>query len=56
MNPKTLVWIGVFIGGAVGGYIPTLFGAGGFSVESVIGNTIGGLIGIWAGFKASQFF
>ncbi len=54
MNPKTLIWIGVFIGGAIGGYIPTLFGADGFSMTTIIGNTIGGMLGIWAGFKLSK--
>lgn len=54
MNPKTLVWLGVFVGGAIGGYIPTIFGASMFSITSILGSTIGGILGIWAGFKLSQ--
>ena len=56
MNTKSLIWIGVFVGGTVGGYIPTLFGAEFFSFSSIIGNTIGGLVGIWTGYKLGQMF
>lgn len=56
MNPKSLIWIGVFVGGAIGGYVPVIFGADLFSMWSIVGNTIGALVGIWAGFKASQYF
>jgi uncharacterized membrane protein YeaQ/YmgE (transglycosylase-associated protein family) len=54
MNPKSLVWIGVFVGSAIGGWIPSFWGVGGLSFSSIIGSTIGGLAGIWAGFKLSQ--
>ncbi|MFA6314904.1 MAG: hypothetical protein WC648_00860 [Candidatus Paceibacterota bacterium] len=54
MNPKHLIWIGVIIGGMIGGYIPTVFGSDSLSIATIIGNTIGGLIGLWAGFKLSQ--
>lgn len=54
MNPKTLIWIGVIVGSTIGGWIPTLWGTSFFSFSSIIGNTIGGLIGIYIGFKISQ--
>jgi len=56
MNPKSLIWIGVFIGSTLGGWIPTLFmGTSGlFSFSAVIGSTVGGVVGIWAGYKLSQ--
>lgn len=56
MSPKTLIWIGIFVGGTIGGYVPTLWGADLFSFSSIIGNTIGGIAGIWAGWKLSQMF
>ena len=56
MNPKSLIWIGVFVGGTVGGYIPALWGDNFLSFSSVILSTIGGLVGIWAGWKLSQMF
>ncbi|MFA6601944.1 MAG: hypothetical protein WCT02_03770 [Candidatus Paceibacterota bacterium] len=55
MSRKTLTWIGVFVGGTVGGYVPVLFGAEMFSFAAIIGNTVGGILGIWAGFKLSEF-
>ena len=51
MSTKTLIWTGVFIGSTVGGFIPSLWGDSLFSVSSVIFTTIGGIAGIWIGFK-----
>jgi len=51
MNKKTLIWIGLFIGSAIGGYLPALWGASVFSLSSVLGSAIGGIGGIWLGFK-----
>lgn len=54
MSPRSLIWIGVIVGSTIGGFIPELWGAGIFSISSVILSTIGGLAGIWLGFKVSQ--
>jgi hypothetical protein len=51
---KTVMYLFITIGGAIGAYLPVLFGANGFSVWSVIGSTIGGLAGIWAAYKISE--
>lgn len=51
---KLLVWIGVFIGALIGGYIATLFGVGAFSLNSIIISVMGGVIGIWAGYEIHQ--
>lgn len=56
MNTKSLIWIGVFVGGTIGGAIPTLWGASFFGISSVIGNMFGGLAGIWAGYRLGQMF
>ena len=56
MSTNSLIWIGVFVFGAIGGYIPTLWGASAFGFASIIGNTIGGIFGIWAGYKLGQIF
>lgn len=37
----------MFIGTAIGGYIPTFFGADIFSISSILGTVIGGFLGIW---------
>ncbi|MDD5165576.1 MAG: hypothetical protein PHG25_03540 [Candidatus Pacebacteria bacterium] len=54
MSPKTLIWIGVFVGSTVGSFIPTLWGDGALSFSSIIGSTVGGVIGILAVFKLSR--
>ncbi len=56
MSSKHLIWIGMTIGSLVGGYIPTLWDPSLFSISGIIGSTIGGIAGIWAGFKLSQLF
>ena len=54
MSSKAFIYLFIFIGAAVGGWVPTLWGASAFGVASIIGSTIGGLVGIWAGYKLSQ--
>lgn len=54
MDTKKLIWIGAVVGGAIGGYIPILFGADGISFSSIIGSTIGGIFGIYGTFKLTR--
>ena len=56
MNTKSLIWIGVFVGGTVGGAIPMLWGSDMLSMSSIFLSMVGGLAGIWAGFKLGQMF
>ena len=51
---KSLIWVGAFVGGAIGGYVPVLFGASVFSASSIIFATMGGVVGIWAGYELAQ--
>ena len=44
------------MGSFIGGYVPVLWGAGLLSFTSVIGNAIGGLLGIWITYKLTQGF
>lgn len=48
------MYLFITIGGAIGGYIPVLFGAGGLSAWSILGSTLGGLFGIYAAVKVSK--
>jgi hypothetical protein len=54
MNSKSLVWIFMAIGSTIGGYIPALWGDGFFSMWSVILTAVGGIAGIYIGFKLSS--
>lgn len=46
MNSKATYYFGAFVGSIVGGYIPTLWGAGFFSFTSLITSSIGAIGGI----------
>jgi hypothetical protein len=54
MKAKTLIMIGMVVGSTIGGYVPALWGAGAFSLASVLLGAVGGLLGIWGGFKLSR--
>jgi len=54
VSSKSLIMIGLVVGSIVGGYVPALWGAGGLSIASVLTGGIGGLLGIWAGYKMSR--
>jgi hypothetical protein len=54
MESKRLIYLGMFIGGLIGGYIPSLCGAGGLTFSSILGNAIGAMVGIWAMFKLTR--
>lgn len=54
MERKTLIWIAMTIGSAVGGYIPALWGGSILSVSSVFLTGIGGAAGIWFGYTHGE--
>lgn len=55
MSPKSFIWVGMTVGGFIGGYVPSLWGADAFSMSGLLGTTIGGLLGIWLGFRLSEW-
>ncbi len=54
MNSKSLIMIGLVVGSTLGSYVPALWGAGWLSIASLLTGGIGGLLGIWAGYKVSR--
>lgn len=54
MSTKAIIWIAMFIGSAIGGYIPVLWGASLFSYSSLLFNGIGGIAGVLLGVKLGQ--
>jgi hypothetical protein len=54
MNSKSLIMIGLVVGSTLGSCVPALWGDGGMSIASVVVGAVGGLLGIWAGFKISR--
>jgi len=56
MNGKKLIWLGAIVGSTLGGMLPGLWHASMFSLWGLIFSTVGGLLGIWAGWRLSQGF
>ena len=54
MGAKQMVWIGAIVGSTLGGLLPGLWHASMFSMWGFVFSTIGGLAGIWAGWKVGQ--
>jgi hypothetical protein len=52
MSRKKLIMLGMVVGSIAGGYLPALFGFDGLMV-ALLGSFIGGIIGIWIGYKFS---
>ncbi len=54
MSPKRLIMMGMIIGSTIGSWLPTVWGAGWLSLSSVLGSVVGGLAGIWLGYRLSR--
>jgi hypothetical protein len=51
MSRKSLIFWGMTFGSLIGGYVPALWGGDAFSVSGIIWSGVGGILGIWFGFK-----
>ena len=55
MSLKTVIWIGVFVGSTLGGWLGALVSHGNWiSWQSILGSTLGAFLGIYAGYKLGQ--
>jgi hypothetical protein len=54
-SSKPLIWIGLFIGSTLGGFVPSLWGASMLSASSILLGGAGGVIGVLLGYKYSSF-
>jgi hypothetical protein len=54
MDSKKFIWLGLFVGSFIGGYIPTIWRADALSFSSVVGTALGGFLGIYLGFRISS--
>lgn len=54
MSKKTFVWLGLFVGSTIGSFVPALWGSDLMSFSSIFLGALGGLAGIWAGFKFGE--
>ncbi len=54
MGGKFVIYFCLFVGSTIGGYIPSLWHLGFFSFWSVILSAVGGIVGLWIGYKINQ--
>jgi hypothetical protein len=52
---KWLLYASVLIFSTIGGYVPSLWHAGIFSVSGIMGGIVGTIIGIWIAFKVNNY-
>jgi hypothetical protein len=55
MNSKAIIWICVAVGSYAGSAIPMLWGAGMLSFSSIILSGVGGLFGVYVGYRLSNW-
>ena len=53
METKRMVYFGLFVGSSIGSYLPNLWGDSFLSFPSIILSAVGGLVGIYIGYKLS---
>jgi hypothetical protein len=52
---KALIWIGIMVGGALGGWLGAVMDHGNyFGAASILIGGVGSLVGIWAGYKIGK--
>jgi len=54
MQSKRVIWICAAVGSWGGSLAPGLWGAGSFSMATIICSGMGAIFGIWVGFKLTR--
>ncbi|MFB2896275.1 hypothetical protein ACE1CI_25475 [Aerosakkonemataceae cyanobacterium BLCC-F50] len=52
---KLIIGVGMFVGSTIGSYVPILWGASLFSLSSILFGGIGGVLGIFIGYRISKY-
>ena len=51
---RKLIWLGAIVGSTAGGFLPMLWHASAVSLASMGLSTVGGVAGIWFGYRLSR--
>jgi hypothetical protein len=51
---KKFVWIGMFVGSTAGNLVPLLWGGDAISISGLLFSIVGGIAGIWIGYRWGQ--
>jgi len=52
---KKFVWTGLFFGSTIGGFAPSMWGSDLFSPWGLATAAVGGLAGMWLGYRVSHW-
>jgi hypothetical protein len=53
---KKFIWIGLFVGSTVGNMVPLLWGGDVISISGMLLSLVGGIAGIWVGYRLGQSY
>jgi hypothetical protein len=51
---KKFIWIGLFVGSTAGNMLPLLWGGDAISISGFVFSIVGGLVGIWLGYRFGE--
>ena len=51
---RKFIWAGFILGSSIGGMVPLIWGDDLISIWGIVMSTLGGIAGIWAGYRVSQ--
>jgi uncharacterized membrane protein YeaQ/YmgE (transglycosylase-associated protein family) len=51
---KKFIWIGLFVGSTAGNMLPPLWGGDAISISGFVFSILGGIVGIWVGYRFAQ--
>jgi dipeptide/tripeptide permease len=51
---KKFMWLGFFVGSTIGNLLPALWGGDMMSISGFLLAAVGGIVGIWLGYRWSQ--
>jgi hypothetical protein len=54
VSSKKLIWLGFFVGSTVGGMLPSMWGDDMLSLSGFVLSAVGGVVGIWAGYRLAK--
>ena len=54
MSSKKLIWVGFFVGSTIGGMLPSMWGDDMLSASGFVWSLVGGIAGIWAGYRIAK--
>jgi hypothetical protein len=55
MHSRSVIWLCATMGTFVGGFAPALWGGSQLGVASLACGALGGIAGIWAGIRLTQY-